>query len=106
MIDVSINKDGIKVLGHSGASPKGEDLVCSAVTTIVQTLIFGLKEVVEVNVDVLRWETGDIDVKWDSGSEGADILMRTCFGSLKELEKNHQEFIVVTDQDGIIIRSQ
>lgn len=39
MIDVLIAKDGIEVIGHAGAAPPGEDVVCAAISTITFMLV-------------------------------------------------------------------
>lgn len=43
MIEVSISKDGIRVLGHSGYAPHGQDIVCAAVSTLTQTLVASIE---------------------------------------------------------------
>ena len=42
---------GFEVSGHSGYSERGKDIVCAAVSAIVQTAVIGLTEVLGIKVD-------------------------------------------------------
>lgn len=44
MIEVRSCLGNITVTGHAGAGPPGHDLVCAAVSTLVQTLVSSLEE--------------------------------------------------------------
>ncbi len=41
----------IECVGHTGYGVEGEDVVCAALSAIVQTAILGPKEVIKVKVD-------------------------------------------------------
>lgn len=43
MIEASVQKDEIRVLGHSGYAPPGQDIVCAAVSTLTQGLIASIE---------------------------------------------------------------
>ena len=40
---------GFTVEGHSGSAPKGKDIVCAAVSAIVQTALIGIDEVAHLD---------------------------------------------------------
>ena len=42
----------IEATGHSGYAEEGQDIVCSAVSTLMTTLANGLTEIVKAKVDV------------------------------------------------------
>ncbi len=46
MIDISYCPSlcSVRILGHAGSAPKGEDLVCAAVTALAQTLAANVQE--------------------------------------------------------------
>ncbi len=46
--DSSGNYSGFEVKGHSGSAPRGKDIVCAAVSAIVQAALIGLDEVADV----------------------------------------------------------
>lgn len=52
MIKICIETDGYKfigynIFGHANFAPKGKDIVCSAVSSIAQTAILGLNEILK-----------------------------------------------------------
>ncbi|MGC4020245.1 MAG: ribosomal-processing cysteine protease Prp [Muricomes sp.] len=47
MIEVSVLKDEIRVLGHAGYAPSGQDIVCAGITTLTQTLAASLDNLTE-----------------------------------------------------------
>jgi hypothetical protein len=51
----------LKVKGHAEKSDKGDDIVCSAVSALVQTLAAGVQKNLEAQVNG-RLETGDCDL--------------------------------------------
>jgi uncharacterized protein YsxB (DUF464 family) len=44
MIDIKISSNQITVSGHAGHAPPGYDIVCAAVSTLVQTLAASIEE--------------------------------------------------------------
>ena len=48
MIQVIIQPGSIQVTGHAGAGPPGHDLVCAAVSTLVQTFVRSAEELTDV----------------------------------------------------------
>jgi hypothetical protein len=51
MIEVSVQKDSISVTGHAGYAPPGQDIVCAAVSTLIQTLAASLDSLTDDNPD-------------------------------------------------------
>lgn len=56
MIHVRVTRAGgivsqVTVSGHAGSAPKGEDLICSAVSALVQTFYFSLQRLLDLDVD-------------------------------------------------------
>jgi len=41
----------VTVSGHAGSAPKGEDLVCAAVSALIQTCLFSLQRMLGIDVD-------------------------------------------------------
>lgn len=42
---------GLTVSGHAGSAPRGEDLVCAAVSVLAQTYFFSLQRLLNLNMD-------------------------------------------------------
>ena len=57
MIHVHIKRSAgqfsqVKVNGHAGKAPHGEDIVCAGVSTLVQTYFFSLQRLLQLDVTV------------------------------------------------------
>ena len=91
---------GLESLGHSGSAPKGQDVVCAAVSALVHGLLLGLSDVAEVRD--LRCEVDPdvplIRVSWpEEVADSLDLLTRTVALSLKEIESGYPEYVSITE---------
>ena len=106
MINISITKRknniiAIEAKGHSGYAEEGSDIVCSAVSTLVQALANGLTEVVKVkakvfidgNVPIMKVEL----LEEDSTKEQTQVLMKTTVLALKEVANGYSKFIKIKE---------
>lgn len=55
LIEVMVRDDGIRISGHAGYAESGKDIVCSAVSVLVQTLV---KSIDDLTDDRLAREIG------------------------------------------------
>ena len=83
---------GIEARGHSGFAEKGNDIVCAAVSTLMQALIFGLSEVAKVNG--ADYHVNDrmpiMRVTWpESESMNISLLTKTISESLKIIARDN-----------------
>jgi uncharacterized protein YsxB (DUF464 family) len=98
---------GLESRGHSAFAPRGEDVVCAAVSALVQALLVGLRDVARVEdaeceMNRSERETEDscsfIRVKWkeDRAAE-LDLLTRTVALSLKEIASGYSDYVSVSE---------
>ena len=83
---------GIEARGHSGFAEKGNDIVCAAVSTLMQALIFGLSEVAKVNG--ADYHVNDrmpiMRVTWpEAESMNISLLTKTISESLKIIARDN-----------------
>ena len=83
---------GIEARGHSGFAEKGNDIVCAAVSTLMQALIFGLSEVAKVNG--ADYHVNDrmpiMRVTWpESESMNISLLTKTVSESLRIIARDN-----------------
>ena len=87
----------IEATGHSGYAESGKDIVCSAVSTLMQSLANGLTEVVKTSPNIIVDEENahmHISVKGEkSKSELVQVLMKTTELALKEIANGYSKFI-------------
>lgn len=97
----------IEATGHSGYSEAGSDIVCSAVSTLMQTLANGLSEIVRLSPRVIIDESiphmmvsiADLfgqDMNVDK-AEYAQILMRTTALSLTDIANSYNKYIKIKE---------
>lgn len=54
---------GFSISGHAGRGKKGSDPVCAAVSTLAQTCITGLKDVLGIPLSIRHKDDGDLHVR-------------------------------------------
>lgn len=97
MIIVTICKSstsdvGLEVIGHANYAPKGKDIVCSAVSTLVQHTIYNSKSHVYSNED------GNYNVLFDTSDRDTYVLLLSFVRSIKQLAKQYPDYIKVVDE--------
>lgn len=94
---------GYEVTGHSGFAESGEDIVCAAISAIVQTAALGFSEVLSLSVEH-RMEDGYFALKLPviqekSLREKADVIADTMLTGLRNLESDYGSFMTVLDRE-------
>jgi uncharacterized protein len=99
VIVVRFEPGRLRVIGHANSAPKGQDVVCAAVSTLTQALYYGLSEVMRVPVTWETWDYGDVDIYWQEEhlGEAGRALVATIRGSLGEIAAQHGDSLEVRD---------
>lgn len=81
MIEIEVRKNRIRVTGHAGHAPPGQDIVCAAVSVLVQTLI---RSVETLAGDKIEYEVspGRADIKFGDPSEKSKALVDSFFAGI------------------------
>ena len=85
----------LKVEGHSGYAESGADIVCAAISVLVQALHIGLTDYVHIVPDVkVNEDTALIELRWqnDGGSE-LNVLVETIVKALYETARSYQDHV-------------
>ena len=78
MINITITADGIRVRGHAEAGPKGQDIICSAISTLTQNLILSIENLTNDKIQYAV-NPGRVDINyWDLSDEGR-LLVESFF---------------------------
>lgn len=89
----------IECAGHTGYGVEGEDVVCAALSAIVQTAILGLKEVIKVKVDyTIDDKRGYLKATLPSNLDNAtrhdcDVILYTMVAGIADMQKGFPKFI-------------
>ncbi|NLK07219.1 MAG: ribosomal-processing cysteine protease Prp [Firmicutes bacterium] len=95
--DVGICRFGAK--GHSGFAAHGEDIVCAAVSVLLQTAVIGLEKWAnaQVNVEV---SDGNLQCRIVPGTGGeieVNTILETLLLGLRAIEEEYGDFIQVSE---------
>lgn len=87
---------GFRVSGHSGYSSAGSDIVCAAVTAMVQLTINAISDFfgsdARVSVDE---ESAEIDFSFDTKDERAALLASALYNELTAIQRDYPDNIRV-----------
>ncbi len=87
---------GVKAQGHSGFAQSNSDIVCAAVSVLLQTLELGLTDVLGLNVKTcVDKKNALMELHWDVCGESpeADVLSETIFRSLRETARSYGNYV-------------
>ncbi len=89
---------GFQVEGHASFAPKGEDIVCAAVSALTQTAVMSLQKIAGIEPDVKITE-GYLscqlpDMKDDEKSD-AHMLLESMILGLEETARNYSGYIKI-----------
>lgn len=78
MIEVRLRRDSLSLSGHAGYGPRGQSIVCAAVSAITLTMIEGLREIAGIGLTEIV-ESGNVSVKWQKLNDTGKVLIDTWF---------------------------
>ena len=78
MIVIEREKQQIKINGHANYDVIGKDIVCAAVSTLIQTLIQSIKELTADKIEY-EMQPGKVDIKFWSLSDVSKALIDSFF---------------------------
>ena len=95
MIDISITDYGIHVHGHAEAGPKGQDIICAAVSTMAQSLITSIEELTQDEISY-SISPGMVDIYFKDLSDKGRLLIESFFVGVKEIAADHPDHVKLT----------
>ncbi len=86
--------------GHSGWGQKGSDIVCSAVSAIIQTAVVAITEVAKIHQEVVQRDgylesTISTDDAESAGLNALKIILDTMLVGLNGIMDNYPETVEV-----------
>ena len=93
---------GIESKGHSGFARSGRDIVCAAVSAIMQAMILGLEDIAQVHG--LNVEADErvplMRVTWPSSEqERISLLTETTASSLKQIARENPKYVKILTEE-------
>ena len=96
MIRVTISPTGMRISGHAGAAPYGYDIVCAAVSALVQTFKAGAEDFTDDSLVTLRDAQTDqiTGFTWERPpTERLSLLIDTLWRGLTMIEHEYPEYV-------------
>lgn len=90
MIEVSRLADGIKIRGHAHYAEPGKDIVCAAVSVLVQTLIQSVESLTADKIEK-DMQPGRVDIKFWCLSDQSKVLIDAFFIGIEGVAEAHPE---------------
>ena len=90
---------GVTCKGHTGYAEAGEDIVCAAVSSVVQTAVLGLMRLAGIDVEYKVDEkegflSATIPEKITAAQRhDADLILRTAYLGVSDLYEGFSDFI-------------
>ena len=82
--------------GHTGYGVEGEDVVCAALSSVIQTAVLGLMRVAGINAEV-ETDEGYLSLELPKLNEqdrhNADMILDTMLCGIADLNEGYSDFI-------------
>jgi uncharacterized protein len=81
--------------GHADSADHGEDIVCAAVSAIVQAARLGLQAYAKIELDVHQ-ESGDFSMRWPQerrDDEAVRAIVTTAELSIEQIARQYPEHV-------------
>lgn len=95
MTNIEHTDSGITITGHAGYAPHGKDIVCAAISALVQTFIASVEELTEDEI-IYIMEPGKIVLKHGNLSKRAQTLKDSFFVGVKMVADTYPDHVVIT----------
>ncbi|GHU82486.1 hypothetical protein FACS1894196_0880 [Clostridia bacterium] len=88
---------GFVVVGHTGAAPSGEDIVCAGISALTQTAVNALESVAGIKTHP-RIAPGFLSVTLPRGGTArqrarAQIILRTVRRGLRDISASYPQYV-------------
>lgn len=99
MIDVCRHAGGFVIAGHAGYAEHGKDIVCAAISTLLQTFITSVEELTgeELKTEITA---GYAAVEYENLSGCAQVLLDSFFIGARMIADEYPQHVKLTRRGG------
>lgn len=94
MIRITRTECSITIEGHAGYEEKGKDIVCAAVSTLIQTMVATIEQK-EPEAIEYKLTPGDSEVFITHPSELTKTLIDAFFIGVNEIADSHPDYVKI-----------
>jgi uncharacterized protein YsxB (DUF464 family) len=102
MITVTRYSGGITIEGHAGYAPRGQDIVCAGISTLVQTLIQSFEDLCADEI-TYHLKPGWVEIKHGDLSAKGLVLVNSFFIGVYMIADRYQDHVKVIHNTGASI---
>lgn len=96
MIVISEKDDCIVITGHAEYAPRGEDIVCSAISAITETFIESVNELTDDELcDVRNGDDIVTSIRYGDLSKAGQLLKRSFFIGVEMIAYSYPEHVKI-----------
>jgi uncharacterized protein YsxB (DUF464 family) len=86
--------------GHSGYGKQGEDIVCAAVSSLIESAALGVLKYLNLKNTYVKSEKGSFELSISKNMDienrnKVDAILETMVLGLKEIEKQYPEYVIL-----------
>ena len=96
LIEIRRWKDGISIKGHAGYAEHGKDIVCAAISALLQTFIASVEELTYDNIQS-EITAGNAVIKYKDLSEQGTLLVESFFCGVRMIAASYPEYVRAVD---------
>ncbi len=94
---------GFNAEGHCGYANSGEDIVCAAVSALLQTAVLGITQLVNCPA-AFEMEDGELYLMIDSSIKGdrlkqAELIIGTMQLGLRSIEEEYSDYLKLIERE-------
>lgn len=94
MIVITKHKNGLSIRGHAHYAEIGKDIVCAAVSTLAQTLIYSIKELTADKIKYVS-KPGTVEIEYGDLSKDAQLLVDSFFVGANMIADSYPAYVRV-----------
>lgn len=97
MIVITKHKNGLSIRGHAHYAEIGKDIVCAAVSTLAQTLIYSIEELTADKIKYVS-KPGTVEIEHGDLTDGAQLLLNSFFVGVQMIADNYPAYVRITNE--------
>lgn len=91
-LDVGRDSNRITVSGHAGYAPHGQDIVCAAVSTLVQAFCLSVDKLTPDEI-IADFKPGSAAIEYGNLSESGQLLVSSLFVGIKMIADEFPDYV-------------
>ena len=99
MIVVTRSSSGITIEGHAGYAPRGQDIVCAGISTLVQTLVQSFEDLCTDEI-TYHLKPGWVEIKHGDLSAKGQTLVNSFFIGVYMIADRYPDHVKVIKNTG------